>query len=50
MVLIETLGSEPVFVWCRLPDNSVSYCADAEVSVRGGGSGNRRTQGRQLSV
>ena len=25
-----------------LPDNSVSYCEDAEMSVRGSGSGNRR--------
>ena len=41
-----------VFVWCNviLPDNRVSHCADAEVSVRGSGSGNLRTQARQVSV
>ena len=35
-----------VFVWCNviLPENHVSYCEDAKVSVRGSGSGNRRTQ------
>ena len=31
-----------------MPDNSVSYYAVAEVSVRG--SGNRRTQEKQVSV
>ena len=50
--LVETLGSQPVFVWCTvmLPDDRVSYFADAEVSVRGSGSGSRRTQVRQVSV
>ena len=57
--MIETLalGSQLVFVWCNvvLPDNSLSYRADmkvrerqvAEESVRGGGSGNRRTQAKK---
>ena len=52
LALVETLGSKPVFVWCNvtLQNNSVSSCADAEVSLRGSGSGNRRTQVRQVSV
>ena len=33
-----------------LPDNSASSCADVEVSVRGSGSGNRRTQEKQVTV
>ena len=39
-----------VFGWCDviLPNSSVSYFADVEVSVRG--SGNRRIQERQVSV
>ena len=52
-------GNGPFFsVWApflclfnaTLPDHSTSYCADAEVSVRGSGSGNHRTQVRQTSV
>ena len=42
------LKKTSVCVWCNviLPDNGVSYCADADASVRGSGSGNRRTQGK----
>ena len=49
-VIIKTSSS--VFVWCNvvLPDKSVINCADAEVSVRGSGSGNRLIQVRQVSV
>ena len=45
-------GSSCVFVWCNviLPDSTVSHCADAEASVRGSGSGTRRTQLRQVST
>ena len=43
---------ETGFVWCNviLPDNSGSYCAGTEVSVRGSGSGNHRNLVRQVSV
>ena len=41
-----------MFVWCDviMPDNSVSCCADAEMSVRDGGSGNRRAQVKRVRV
>ena len=52
LALVATLDSQLVFVWCNaiLRDTNASRREDAEVSVRGSGSGNRRAQVRQVSV
>ena len=52
LALVATLDSQLVFVWCNaiLRDTNASRREDAEVSVRGSGSGNRRAQVKQVSV